>query len=390
MANYSWQPQAPSTGSQWLQDHASYSQPTMQDLTHAFPRPRHTRIMKPRSAGNSPSSATRRRSTVNQNVMHGLPTQYQSTLEEALLTSAARNSRPMSWHPSSARTRGLSNPYISDFPSDSYAGMGAMPDQYLSSDIYCDDNSISYPMTADPSFSPNYFPVYSTMQEDLPLPQHTPALMTHLDPMGWEAAAMSTDMSMMSHPASDNWTLDMLSMGTNIPPPETTCPSYVSVPSPGELSGPSTPDFLPVQQFEDPFQVTAEPKKTGKGEEELVGMGLYSQPNGTLARAPQSKSGEGLKLEETFTPSDEDKDDETDEVEIIGQREVPQQPTYHESAPTIRQSNFTSKQQPRQALNLLQRSFFFDNDDTDQQQMTAAQPFAGFNQPCMNYGYGWI
>jgi hypothetical protein len=40
---------------------------------------------------------------------------------------------------------------------------------------------------------------------------------------------------------------------------------------------------------------SAETKKSGKGEEELVGMGLYSQPNGTLARAPQSKSGEGLK-----------------------------------------------------------------------------------------------
>ncbi|CAP95754.1 Pc21g08570 [Penicillium rubens Wisconsin 54-1255] len=393
MANYSWQPQPPSTGSQWLQDNASYSQPTMQDLTHAFPRPRHTRVMKPRSAGNSPSSATRRRPTVNQNVMHGMPTQYQSSLEEVLLASAARNPRPMSWHPSSARARGLSNPYTSDFPSDSYAGMRAVPDQYLTPAVYGGEDIMSYPVTADPSFSPDYFPIYPTMQEDLPLPQHTPGFMTgsQVGPMGWDVA-MSTDMSTMSHPASDNWSLDMLSMGTNIPPPETTCPSYVSVPSPGELSGPSTPDFLPIQQFENPFQPSAETKKSGKGEEELVGMGLYSQPNGTLARAPQSKSGEGLKLEETFTPSDEDKDSEEDaEVEIIGQQELPQQPTtYHESAPTIRQSNFTSKQQPRQALNLLQRSFFFDDDDTDQQPMTAAQPFAGFNQPCMNYGYGWI
>ncbi|KGO63643.1 hypothetical protein PITC_073940 [Penicillium italicum] len=298
----------------------------------------------------------------------------------------------MSWHPSSARTRGLSNPYISDFHSDSYAGLATVPDQYLSSDIYCDENIMPYPMTADSSFSPDYFPVYPTMQEDLPLPQHTPAVMTgsQIDPMGWDVAAMSTDMSTMSHPASENWNFDMLSMGTNIPPPETTCPSYVSIPSPGELSGPSTPDFLPIQPFEDPFQLTVEPKKTGKGEEELVGMGLYSQPNGTLARAPQSKSGEGLKLEETFTPSEEDKDDETDEVEIIREREVPQQPTYTESVSTIRHSSFTSKQQPKQALNMLQRSFFFDHDGTNQQPMAVAQPFAGFNQPCMNYGYGWI
>jgi hypothetical protein len=181
-------------------------------------------------------------------------------------------------------------------------------------------------------------------------------------------------------------------MGTNIPPPETTCPSYVSVPSPGEMSGPSTPDFLPIQQFEDNFQPPVELKKTAKAEEELVGMGLYSQPNGTLAKAPQSKAGEGLKLEETFTPSDEDKDGEAEtDVESDEQQPSPQQPNRYNEPMQMAQSNFISKQQqqPKQALNMLQRSFFFDHDE-DQQAMTAAQPFASLNQPCMSYGYGWI
>lgn len=330
---------------------------------------------------------------MNQSVMNGLPTQYQSSLEEAFLASAGRDSRPTSWHPSSARTRGFSNPYNSQFPSDSYAGMGTMSDQYLSPAVYGGENIMSYPMTADPSFSPNdYFPMYSGMQEDLPLPEHAFMTGSQVEPMAWDVAPMPSDLSTMSHPASDNWTLDMLSMGTNIPPPETTCPSYVSVPSPGELSGPSTPDFLPIQQFETPFQPMVEPKKAGKGEEELVGMGLYSQPNGTLARAPQSKSGKGLKLEETFTPSEEeDEDDETDAVaENNEQYQSPQQSIpCNDPARTIRQSPFVSKQQPKQALNLLQRSFFFDH-DADQQAMATAQPFAGYNQPCMNYGYGWI
>ncbi|KAJ5782400.1 hypothetical protein N7457_004174 [Penicillium paradoxum] len=363
----------------------------MQDLVRAFPRSRHTRVMKPRSAGNSPSSAIKKRSTVNQNVMHGLPTRYESSLEEALLASAARNSRPISWHPSSARTRGLSNPYTTSFPSDNYAEIDTVSDQYLSPAVYGGENIMTYPMTADPSFSPNdYFPIYSGIHEDLPLPQHTPALLTgsQVEPIAWDVPTMSTDFSSMSHPASDNWTLDMLSMGTNIPPPETTCPSYVSVPSPGELSGPSTPDFLPMQQFENPFYPTVEPKKTGKGEEELVGMGLYNQPNGTLARAPQSKLGEGLKLEETFTPSEEDQESEADaEAEQDGQYEAPQQTIPYDEPTPIRQSNFSYKQ-PMQALNLLQRSFF-DYDDADQQTMIS-HPFAGFNQPCMNYGYGWI
>ncbi|KAJ5757633.1 uncharacterized protein N7511_006327 [Penicillium nucicola] len=364
----------------------------MQDLVRAFPRPRHTRVMKPRSAGNSPSAMNRRRSTVSQNVMHGMPAQYQSSLEEALLASAVRKSRPISWHPSSARNRGLSNPQcMPDYTSDNYAGMSPFPDQYLNSAVY-GDNFMSYPMTEDPSFSPtSYFPVYSDMQEELPLPQqHTTLSMTgsQVEPMPW-------DMTAMSQPASDNWTLDMLSMGSNIPPPETTCPSYVSVPSPGEMSGPSTPDFLPIQQFEDPFQPTAEPKKAGKPEEELVGMGLYNQPNGTLARAPQSKSGEGLKLEETFTPSDEDKDDEADtdadaeaENDSVG-HQSPQQPVVSDAPAPVHQSTFIPKQQSKQALNLLHRSFFFDHDDADQQSMTA-QPFAALNQPCMSYGYGWI
>jgi hypothetical protein len=283
-----------------------------------------------------------------------------------------------------------------EYNSDHFTAMGPLPDQYLNSAVYSGDNFMSYPMTADPSFSPNsYFPVYSDMQEELPLPQQPTTLSmtgSQVEPMPWDMNAMSTDLSAMSQPASDNWTLDMLSMGTNIPLPETTCPSYVSVPSPGEMSGPSTPDFLPIQQFEDPFQPIAEPKKAGKPEVELVGMGLYNQPNGTLARAPQSKSGEGLKLEETFTPSDEEKDGEADadadaETESVG-HQSPQQPLVSDAPVPIHQSTFIPKQQPKQALDLLHRSFFFEHDDADQQSM-ATQPFA-LNQPCMSYGYGWI
>ncbi|CAG7919439.1 unnamed protein product [Penicillium olsonii] len=371
-----------STGSQWLQATPAHSQPTMQDLVRAFPRPRHSRIVKPRSAGNSPSSTMRRRSTVNQQVMQAMPSQYQSSLEQALFASASRNSRPISWHPSSARTRGLSNPQCyPGFNQESY-GMGPAG-QYLPQSVYGGDEMM-YPMTADSTFSPNdYFPVYSEMQEDLPLPQQTPALSmagSHVEPMGWDVAM--PDFAAMN-PASDNWSMEMLSMGTNIPPPEQNCPSYVNVPSPGEMSGPSTPDFLPIQQFEDHFQSPVEAKKSGKAEEELVGMGLYNQPNGTLAKAPQSKPGTGLKLEETFTPSDEDKDAEGEDDDEC--EEQPSPPIREEPAP-MAQSSFFPKQS-KQTLNMLQRSFFFDQDE-DQQ--PTAQPFPSLNQPCMNYGYGWI
>lgn len=393
MANYGWQPPASSTGSQWIPDHV-YSQPsTMQDWVRAFPRPRHSRVMKPRSAGNSPSAATRRRTTVGQTAMHGLPNQYQSSLEAALLASASRNPRPISWHPSTMRTRGLSNPQAPDFTMDNYGPMGTLPDQaYTPLPAYSGDHLMSYPLSAGPTFSPNgYFPMYSNMSEPMPMPQQTPSMSipsSQVEPMAWDVSA--ADFSAMTETASDAWSLDMLSMA-NIPPAETTCPSYASVPSPGEFSGPSTPEFLPIQQFDDDSSAPRN-VKDGKPEEELVGMGLYNQPDLSLGQVPQETLGKGLKLEETFSPSAEEKDDgspdagdETSELEASPVQTGPADP-----APMMQPNVTVPKQPSKQALNLLHKSFFFDNDDFDQQPMTASQPFASLNQPCMSYGYGWI
>ncbi|KAJ5101867.1 hypothetical protein NUU61_004089 [Penicillium alfredii] len=381
MADYCWQTQASPTGSQWLSGNGMYDQSTMQDVACAFPRPRHSRVMKPRSAGTSPSS-TNRRKMVAQSMIHGLPTQYQSSLEAALLASTARDSRPISWHPSSARTRGLSNPQcMPDFTSENYAAMGAVPDPSM--DLipdYTDENMLSYPMSTALSFSPNgYLPVYPDTQ--------TPSLSmpgSQAEPIAWDVVT-SADLSTMSEPPSDGWSLDMLSM-TNLPPAETTCPSYASVPSPGEFSGPSTPDFLPIQHFDDDSGPSSETRT-----EELVGMGLYNQPDGSLAgSALQGPSGKGLKLEETFSPSEKEKEECID-VEGSELDSVPSQPSPGQSMPTAHAVNpVVSKQTSKQALNLLHKSFFFDHDDLDQQAMTAAQPFASLNQPCMSYGYGWI
>jgi hypothetical protein len=318
---------------------------------------------------------------------------HQSSLEAAILASATRNSRPISWHPSSARSRGLSNPlYVTDYASENYV-MGAMQDQPMNG--LPTDSMMSYPLSAGPTFSTGYFPTYTDMQDSLPLQQQAPSLpmaASQVEPITWDST-VDFDYSGMTQPASDAWSLDMLSMANNIPPAETTCPSYASVPSPGEMSGPSTPDFLPIQQFDDEQASTQ--KKANKPEEELVGMGLYSQPSNALGQVHQGTLGKGLKLEETFSPSD-DEDDEADadgevdeEVGNIGstQPELSQQA----QLPVAQHSNFPiPKQSSKQALNLLHKSFFFDHDDADQQGMAAAQPFASLNQPCMTYGYGWL
>ncbi|KAJ5218738.1 uncharacterized protein N7498_000837 [Penicillium cinerascens] len=335
----------------------------MQDWARAFPRPRHTRVMKPRSAGNSPSSSmARRRTTVAQSAMNGSSNQYWSSWEAAMLASAARNSRPISWHPSSVRARGLSNPTCGpNYASENYAPMGAFPDQSMDGyPVYTNDNMMSYPVSAGPTCSPGYLSLYPEMHNPMPLSQQTAALSmpgSQVEPMAWDVAATNMDMSNMTQTTSDGWSLDMLSMA-NIPPAETTCPSYAK-------------------------------QKKDKAEEELVGMGLYSQPDGSRIQARQGSLGKGLKLEETFSPSDDEKDNGSADGADVNEQFQLSAP--QEMAPVSHASNFSAPKQPsKHAMNLLHRSFFFDHDDLDQQAMTAAQPFASLNQPCMNYGYGWI
>lgn len=271
--------------------------------------------------------------------------------------------------------------------------MGAMQDPPMNG--LPTDSMMSYPVSAGPTFSTGYFPTYADIQDSLPFQQPTPSLSmagSQVEPITWDTTA-NTDFLGMTQSASDAWSLDMLSMANNIPPAETTCPSYASVPSPGEMSGPSTPDFLPIQQFDDEPATTQ--KKASKPEEELVGMGLYSQPNNALSQVHQETLGKGLKLEETFSPSD----DENDEADTDGEADEEvgdlgsTQPRFspQEQLPMAQHTNFPiPKQSSKQALNLLHKSFFFDHDDADQNAMAAAQPFPSLNQPCMTYGYGWI
>lgn len=271
--------------------------------------------------------------------------------------------------------------------------MGTMPDQSMNG--LPAENMMAYPVSAGPTFSTGYFPPYADMPDSMPFQQHTPSLPmagSQVEPITWDTTA-NTDFMGMNQSACDGWSLDMLSMANNIPPAETTCPSYVSVPSPGEMSGPSTPDFLPIQHFDNEPASTL--KKPARPEEELVGMGLYSQPSSALSQLQQETLGKGLKLEETFSPSD----DENDEADAEGEvdEEVTEfgstqpQCSQQEQLPVAQQSNFPIPKHPsKQALNLLHKSFFFDHDDSDQHAVAAAQPFPNLNQPCMTYGYGWI
>lgn len=202
-----------------------------------------------------------------------------------------------------------------------------------------------------------------------------------------------TDMSTIPPSLADGWPFDMMLLNDNIPSMDETSPS--------------TPDLLPFQAPEYNSESQSEPDLTAldnaNDENELVGMGLYNQPE-SIQSLGQGMLGKGLKLEETFTPSTEqekqaedDDDDDEDEDEDSNNNgndggnndcTIKQEPDLSEPI----------KQPVKPAMNMLSQPFLFDNDDSSFDQTTLADSqllfnlnaLGSLNQPCMGYGYGWI
>ncbi|RDW63065.1 uncharacterized protein DSM5745_10176 [Aspergillus mulundensis] len=348
-------------GSQWPQN----NQPSaFQQFLYAFPRPRlGGRISKPRSAGNSPSAGRRRTAT-----MHSTPTyrqppaqDQQAHLNAALLAAMnRRRARPMSWHPALSQEYASPSQYcppnmdLYNFPDTqpqpqhSQTMMGGFDDTMLHQFAGADMSNIAFQPSQE---------LFS---------QHNP----QADSAFWD----QTGMGVPSFPPSNDWPLDMTSINQSVPSVGAPPSNYDSVSSPG----PATPDFLPIQQFGDDAESVAMEKP--EPEDELVGMGLYNNPDATDGLV-YGMNGKGLKLEETFTPSaqnDEDDDEEEDQQEPeqdSNDQQLPPQPT-------------------KPAESMLNKSFFFENDDDIEQPTTARHSFNfptnNFPTSCMNYGYGWI
>ena len=142
-------------------------------------------------------------------------------------------------------------------------------------------------------------------------------------------------------------------------------------------TAPPTPDFLPIQHPLENWSITKPtpiqqlPKKQSK---ELVGMGLYDNPD----KEPHSMNelmsgnafvydvysahespGKGLKLEETWQPPEEDKKSEDEEDEDDGY-------SVDEGEEDLPISSIREKAQSKTHTDygdLSNQSFFFDNDD---------------------------
>lgn len=312
-----------------------------------------------------------------------LPTQnYQAPYDPALLAAAFHRStasRPLSWHPASLGTA----TYPENFPAATHNDMGAMgmASQPLdvSPPVMTNANMLQpYPLPTVPMPSDACFP---DMQFTTSMQQ--PSLMgmsgAPVDPIAWDTAESHS----INPPMSDNWAFDMMSMNNSMPSADVAGSGYASAPSSGCLSGPSTPDFLPIQQPDEnslPLPAATAPKP--KAEEELVGMGLYNHPE-SLFETFEGLSGKGLKLEETFTPSADEADDTKDaENEDDDEEQI--------SVP-MPQLDSKPYHPVRSTGNMMHKSFFFDDDDFDQHAVPGSQQIFNLGtQPCMNYGYGWI
>lgn len=381
MAGY-YKPPASFIGAQWPHNnnHSGLPSSAVGDLMYAFPRPKKTgRIMKPRSAGNSPSAAGRRRAyQTSPQYQQPFSTQgYQLAFNPALLASAIREkraTRPISWHPATLASAEYSSPQY--FPTTTVADNLALLNTHQldpTPTSYGDFNMMPSYTTSDMSTTTDAFS-FGGMPENVSMqpPSYLQMGDSQVEPLSWDT--VSSNVPAMAQPMPDAWAFDMMSMQNSMPSTDIPGSSYASVPSSGCLSGPSTPDFLPIQQPEPMTKSLSEESDTG---DELVGMGLYNQPE-TCPNSSQGRLGKGLKLEETFTPSDDEGDDNQDAE------------SEDETNHGVTKESQPAQQPTKSATSMMQKSFFFE-DDEPEQPATAYQSFFNLgSQPCMSYGYGWL
>ncbi|KAL4943584.1 hypothetical protein BDV06DRAFT_132582 [Aspergillus oleicola] len=376
----------PFATSQWAQNsQPCMSQSTLQDFIYAFPKPRLSgRIVKPRSTGNSPSAAGRRRTTT----MHSSPMyrqvpnqDYQTPLNAALLASAirgGRSSRPVSWHPASGQPDYSVPQYL---PSNT--PVNSLP---VTQDCF-QPQQMTGAFDNIQSFIP---PDNSNIQQELPLSGTGHYLPT--PDSTWQASNLQPDGTFWDGSGqglpsyiSNDWPFDMVSMNQSVPSVGVAPSNYGSVSSPGRMTEPATPDFLPIQKFGDDADPSMTKLEKPDQADELIGMGLYNNPDTLSDGSLYGPNGKGLKLEETFTPSagnDDDEDDADEEDE-----EFAQQPTQIRQNTNLHQS----KQPQKPAESMMQKSFFFEDDELDRSVMPETRPsFNIASPPCMTYGYGWI
>lgn len=384
-----------------------YKQQTMADqIAWALSRIRSSRILKPRSAGNSPRAAARRRT-----VAHGPMQQYRqrqsqvyrTPTDDALLSSAYQDCRPMSWHPGSQQAMAYNNMSSATYPVPAN-DISQIQQSFIPSTNGMDDLS-SYPVTgnsmADPDFST--FQIYGAPSGNLQCDFSQLNNSSSVDPVSWNMDP--SGFSCVPQDSTQGYAFDGMPMTDAVPTSYITDFGQESVQSSDDFTGPPTPDFLPIQQFSDNSascpDLTSKPESSA---DELVGVGLYDEPDTSLVsehsllggfNETRGPNGKGLKLEETFTPSDDEEDGEGDEDE--GDEEAKED---EDNQPGPQSTDIQRSVQEKEmfdqsvnaATNMLGKSFLFDEpEDMMVTSLPECPQMMGVSEiPCSNLGYGWI
>lgn len=282
-----------------------------------------SRVSKPSSAGNSPHSQTRRRTmtTYNNNgFTQVLPIRnlFHMNSNTNTSTQQQRPSRPTSWHPSVKQQQ---QPYYvpSCHPSwlrgDVSVPAVAAQQQSGMSSMYGLSTPITCPMSGDLLSTNDYFPTphgepYNFLP---PGPQvYTPVEpsdMLYSEPSEWsiynmEGTPVST-YPWMQHSNGFVSSTDPAMMDYG----------HESVASADDLTAPPTPDMIYNHQQQQPTLISTTQDNLDDGGDDLVAVGLYDEPSSLsfslLSGADNTchPTGKGLKLEETFTPADDDDED---------------------------------------------------------------------------------
>jgi len=379
-------------------------------------RPSPGRIIKSNSAGNSPRTSMRRESVTGRGNRRGHSARsdaWDSSFYAVLLRAvpSEQRLRAISWHPSSVQSA-----YYQSQPITSWNDNISQP--IVQHDLITPASYLT-PRAPSPSQYPLAYGVYEESHPSTSAYQNLHMDVSNSNCVGVNEATMTsvTCPLQQGHPG--------VMLRTSFDPYNMSGLDDI-YPSSMPPTASSTPDILPIQQFHDepktpPFVAS----ETNPVNDELVGMGLYDEPetfpvwdhslaglSGTEGTdrhiiSVHRSDGKGLKLEETFDPlaADDDDDEEGDGEAKEEDETVEQSPHQTDQGtaktpneklqvagnePWLVTQNDVSIYQP----GLANSSFFFDNEDDSELDISTSHQLLALPQNMSvshcGFQYGWI
>ncbi|QGA14181.1 hypothetical protein EYB26_001834 [Talaromyces marneffei] len=291
-----------------------------------------SRVSKPSSAGNSPHSQTRRRTMINNtttNNNNGFPKArnlfHMNNNSANTSTQQQRPSRPTSWHPSAKQQQ---QPYYvpNCHPSwlrGSDVSVSAVAAQQQSgmTSMYGLSTPITCPMSGDLLSTNDYYA--NTYGEPYNFLPPGPQVYTPVEPsdMFYSEPSEWSSYSMEGTPISTYPWMQHSNGLVSSTDPAMIDYGHESVASADDLTAPPTPEMVYNHQQQPPTLISSTEDDLDDGGDALVAVGLYDEPSSfsfTLLGGGNHTchpTGKGLKLEETFTPVEDDEEDGDAEID---------------------------------------------------------------------------